>query len=127
MRRGILAGVFILIFFVMAIASTPLAFVVGRIEGGQPALQHLVASGSVWNGQVLGLRFRQQNIGNISLKSGWAAPLSGKWKSSVQLTDGAVQSACQGHLAKSLSPFDGVVLRCCESESGQSRVDEAAS
>jgi hypothetical protein len=90
MRRGILAGVFILIFFVMAIASTPLAFVVGRIEGGQPALPQLGASGSVWNGQVLGLRFRQQNIGNISLTSGWAAPLSGKWKSSVQLTDGAV-------------------------------------
>lgn len=100
MRRVIHVLLFLLVFLSVGIARAPLSFVMDRIESGQPALKHLVASGSIWNGDVAGLRFGPQSFGNLSLRTQLTALLRGRWKTRFELTGGAI--AGRGQLSVGL-------------------------
>lgn len=84
---------FLIIALVTLVLIAPLSFVLDRAQARMPALQYASASGSIWSGEVRQLRYGQQSIGNVRLRTDWMSILSGKWKSRVTVYEGALNAS----------------------------------
>ncbi len=95
------AALFVLITALTLIVTAPLSFVMERARQSAPAISYAATTGTIWNGDVNGLRYGVQSIGNVSIRTQWTALLVGQLKSDFQLTDGGVVAL--GNLTAGLS------------------------
>ena len=86
-------GILFLIIALVTLALTaPLSFVMERAQARMPALQYASASGSIWGGEIRQLRYGQQPIGTVRLRTDWMSIFTGKWKSRVTVYQGALNA-----------------------------------
>lgn len=77
MRWLIYGALVFVIALIATIVSLPTSFVMEQVRKQDSRIGYSVASGTIWNGEVRGLRVSSQPVGDLTLKADWMSLFTG--------------------------------------------------
>lgn len=84
------ALVFIAVLVISIVIMFPLSFAMDTLKRNVPTMSYSHANGTIWDGEVGGLQYGFERVGNVSIKTKWSALASGKWMADLAVRDGGI-------------------------------------